>query len=126
MHVKAVVYSEDMIYIFYKLHRPEYLNTIGNVRIVSKLTLYMLLVIDVCERGYGIALRPLRPSHLSLRWKYISLDTFQSDEDDHFDIQISVTIKWSKGQSLDASRVSHLPFRVALPARDYVPVDTAP
>lgn len=116
MHVKAVAHSKDVTYIVSKLYSPEYLNAFSSMRQVLYLTPYMLLVIDVCERGCGCALHPSRPSHMSLRWKDISFYSFQSNENNLFDIRINVTTKWSKGQSLDASKYRNIPFVSLLPA----------
>lgn len=100
MHTKAVAHSQDVTFILAMLYKPEYLNTFKDMRTVLNLTLYMLLIIDVCGRGGEIARHPLRPEHMCLRWEDIEFYTFQSDADSDFDICINVEIRWAKGQSL--------------------------
>ncbi len=62
MHVKAVAHSEDVAFLLSMLYKPSYLNTFGSVRTVLNLTLYMLLVIDLCGHGGEIARNPTRPN----------------------------------------------------------------
>ena len=115
MHTKAVAHSEDITFILSKLYSPEYLSTFANMRVVLNLTLYMLLVVDLCGRGANIARHPLRPDHMCLRWEDVSFYLFQREDDDSLDIRAQIKVRWAKGQSLKESEYRTIPFPGLLP-----------
>ncbi|KAI4922967.1 hypothetical protein J4E90_001403 [Alternaria incomplexa] len=51
MKTKAVAHSDDLTFIITMLYQPNYLSTFESMRLVLNLTLYMLLVVDTCDRG---------------------------------------------------------------------------
>jgi hypothetical protein len=67
IHTKAVAHTEDVTFLVFRLYSREYSDTFGNMRKVLNLTLYMLLMVDLCGRGGDIVRNPLRPEHMSLR-----------------------------------------------------------
>lgn len=115
MYTKAVAHTEDLTFIISRLYHPNYLNTFSNMRTVLNLTLYMALVVDLCGRGADIARHPLRPKHMCLCWEDINFYTFQSEDDDSFDIRALVNVRWSKGQSQDESLYRTASFPGLLP-----------
>lgn len=115
MHTKAVAHSEDVTFILSMLYSPHYLNTFSNMRTVLNLTLYILLMIDLCGRGADIARHPLRPEHMCLRWEDVSFYSFQHEDEASFDIRAQITVRWSKGQTLDESAYRVIPIPALLP-----------
>jgi hypothetical protein len=90
MHTKAVAHAEDLTLIISRLYDPDYLSTFPNMRTVLNLTLYMLLLVELCGRGADIARHHLRPEHMCLRWEDVTFFTFQSHDDEDFAIQAQI------------------------------------
>jgi hypothetical protein len=116
MQIKSVAHADDVTFILSKLYEPTYLNSFGSMRVVLNLTLFILLVIDLCGRGGEIAHNHLRPKHMCLRWEDMDFYAFRRDEDQSIDIRANVTLKWCKGVSLDESNYKVIPFAGLLPA----------
>lgn len=85
------------------------------MRQVLNLTLYMLMMVDLCGRGADIARHPLRPEHMYIRWEDVSFHVFQSVDDNDFDIRADVKVQWGKGDALDESEYKTIPFPGLLP-----------
>lgn len=115
MHVKTVAHTEDVTRVLSNLYNPQYLITFSSMRTVLNLTLYILLMVDICGRGCDIARHPQRESHMCLRWEDIDFFSFQSENDDSMDIRAQITVKWSKGQSLNDSEYRIIPLAGLLP-----------
>jgi hypothetical protein len=115
MYPKSVAHSRDVTFILSTLYSPNYLSTFGNMRTVLNLTLYMLLMIDLCGRGADIARHNLRPDHMCLRWEDITFYSFQCDDDDSVDIRAHIKVRWSKGKTLDQSADRTIPLPALLP-----------
>ncbi|KAM0327377.1 hypothetical protein ACHAPQ_007393 [Fusarium lateritium] len=113
---KPIAYAEDVSFIVSKLYDSEYLGTFANMRMVLNLTLYIMLVIDTCGRGGEIARINTRPEHMCLRWEDISFYSFQSTDNDTFDIRANIKIRWGKNDTLDDSKYKIIPFARLLPA----------
>jgi hypothetical protein len=110
MHPKPVAHSNDLARIISILYSASYLGTFANKRTVLNVTLYMLLLVDLCGRGAEIAHHHLRPEYMCLRWEDVSFYSFQSDEDDSMDIRAQIKIRWSKGKTLDSSSDRTIPL----------------
>ncbi|KAH7179549.1 uncharacterized protein B0J16DRAFT_347172 [Fusarium flagelliforme] len=115
MRPKLPANSEDVTYIVPRLFDAQYLNTFGNMRQVLNLTLYLMLIVDTCGRGGEFVLNPARPKHMCLMWKEVDFYSFQSVEDNAFEILINVTINWSKNDTLDDSKYKAIPLVKLLP-----------
>ncbi|EHK16055.1 uncharacterized protein TRIVIDRAFT_65122 [Trichoderma virens Gv29-8] len=115
MHTKSVAHTEDVTFILSKLYSPEYLNRFPDMRTVLNLTLYIVLVVDLCGRGSEIARNPSRPVHQCLHWEDVEFYTFQRIDDNEFDIRVNIKVRWSKGQTADESRYHTVPFTSLLP-----------
>ncbi|RBR19863.1 uncharacterized protein FIESC28_05469 [Fusarium coffeatum] len=112
MKPKLQANSEDVTYIVSRLSHAQYLNIFGNMRQVLNLTLYLMLIVDTCGRGGEFVLNPARPKHMCLMWKDVDFYSFQSVEDNPFDIRINVAISWSKNDTLDDSKYKTIPLYV--------------
>ena len=110
MKPKLEANSEDVTYIVSRLFDAQYLNTFGNMRQVLNLTLYLMLIVDTCGRGGEFVFNPARPKHMCLMWKDVDFYSFQSVEDNAFDIRINITINWSKNDTLDDSKYKTIPL----------------
>lgn len=112
---KPLVHGNDLTFIVSQLYNPEFLLRFKEMRTPLNLNLFMLLIVDLGGRGGEIAHNPKRPEHMCLCWQDVDFYTFQSVEDTKFDIRATVTIRWSKGQSLDESLYRKMPFSGLLP-----------
>ncbi|CAG7558411.1 unnamed protein product [Fusarium equiseti] len=115
MKSKLSANSEDFSYIVSRLFDAQCLNTFGNMRQVLNLTLYLMLIVDTCGRGGEFVLNAARPKHMCLMWRDVDLYSFQSVEDNAFDIRINATINWSKNDTLDDSKYKTIPLVKLLP-----------
>lgn len=84
------------------------------MRTVLNLTLYIVLLIDLCGRGGDIARHPCHPDHMCLRWEDMAFYCFADDEGS-IDICANVKVCRSKGQSLDESAYRIITFTGLLP-----------
>ncbi|KAI9170914.1 hypothetical protein HJFPF1_00391 [Paramyrothecium foliicola] len=116
MKLKPVAHLEDINLMVNKLYDPEFLETFVDMRQVLNFTLLCALTIDVCGRGSGLARNPNQAEHMCLRWGDVSFTSFQSVDNDNFDIQMIITIRWGKSMSLDESRYRCYTFSQLLPA----------
>ena len=74
-----------------------------------------MLLVDTCGRGGEFVFNPARRKHMCLMWKDVGFYSFQSIEDNSFDIRINVTIHWSKNDTLDDSKLKTIPLVKLLP-----------
>ncbi|KAM0489566.1 hypothetical protein ACHAP8_012452 [Fusarium lateritium] len=107
--------SEDVSFIVHKLYDGEYLGTFGCMRTVLNLTLYMMLIIDTCGRGGEFTNNTVRPEYMCLRWEDVTFFTFQSADNDDFDIRVNLKIRWQKNETLDDSKYKIVPLVKLLP-----------
>lgn len=115
MKPKLQANSEDVTYIVSRLFDAQYPKVFRNMRQVLNLTLYLMLIVDTCGRGGEFVLNPARPKHMCLMWKDVDLYSFQSVEDNAFDIRINITINWLKNDTLDDSKYKTIPLVELLP-----------
>lgn len=116
---KHVVDSQDLTFLCAKLWSPEYVTTFQNHRKFINLNLFILLLVDTCERGGALACNAQAdPSgEKCLRWGDISFFTYMSADDSMptFDIRAVVWIRWAKGMRLSEKNWKKVPLAELLP-----------
>jgi hypothetical protein len=98
-----------------KLYEPEYLDSFSPMRQVMNLTIYILLMIDLTGTGAEFARHPLRKPGQCLLREDVELYGFHRSDDDYFNEQARITIRWAKETMHDGSRFTTVPLAGLLP-----------